>query len=148
MSKKPKATKNSIPLPSNDIKAGRPIKSLKSKEALVLKYLDRAKRERREGVLKHLDFDESWKAWKAFDGLLELDKKSVVPALDAWVQEHMSSEARTRMLAALRKADFAKQNLRSIDLSVEVADRLSYEASHSGKTISEFLDGLLKKKNK
>jgi macrodomain Ter protein organizer (MatP/YcbG family) len=147
MPKKQITTIKEKSLPSNENTVGRPIEPLKDKE-LARKYLIRAKREVREGVLKHLDFDSEYEAWKVFDGLQELDKKAFGPALDAWVQENMSSDGRTRMLTALRKADFAKKNLRSIDLSADVAERLSYEAKRSGQTISDFLDGLMKRKTK
>lgn len=135
---------NDISTPGNVKLRGRPQESLEAKASGIWRYLLRAKREHRDGVLKYSeeDFDQRMSAWREFEGIQPSDKENFGAAMNAWVEAHLSHDSRTKLLVALRRKKNGKTN-RSLDVHEHIASQISFMARDSGKTISELLTEMI-----
>ena len=136
--------KNDISTPGNVKLRGRPQESLEGKASGIWRYLLRAKREHRDGVLKYSeeDFDQKRSAWMEFEKIEPSDKENFGAAMNAWVEAHLSHDSRTKLLVALRRKKNGKTN-RSLDVHEHIASQISYIARDSGKTITELLTEMI-----
>ena len=139
-----KKTLNDISTPGNEKIRGRPQESLEAKASGIWRYLLRAKREHRDGVLKYSDedFEHKMSAWREFDGIEPSDKENFGAVMNAWVEAHLSHDSRTKLLVALRRKKNGKTN-RSLDVHEHIANQISYMARDSGKTITELLTEMI-----
>lgn len=137
-------TKNDISTPGNVKMRGRPQESLEAKAGGIWRYLLRARREYRDGVLKYSgeEVDQQMSAWREFEGIEPSDKENFGAAMNTWVEAHLSHDSRTKMLVALRRKKNGKTN-RSFDVHEHIASQISYMARSSGKTITELLTEMI-----